>query len=432
MPYHTAALAGRYARKTILKAGLTAAGGLAADLMFAPHYWSGVQAAGAATAPRQASTGTTAGLGALTAANLDFALRLQSTLLKSAAGENLFFSPLSISTALAMIFAGSAGTTQKAMAATLAYKSLSPKDVNATSFSLLTSLQKRDTTVKLSIADSIWVRMGVVVVPAFTAALRSSYNATLQALDFKSPQAPVTINAWVKQQTHGLIPSIVQSIDADTMLFLINALYFKGTWSSPFNQMSTQPAPFTTASGKQKTVPMMSQTGSFGHIRSATAEIIRLPYGAGSFAMYIVLPPAGTTLSAFVSRLTPSAWSALVASLTPQHGSIQMPRFSATYAAGLKPALSTMGMAQAFDPESAAFPGILVKQRAFISEIKHRAVMHVDESGTEAAAVTSIGVGATAVIEPMFNMVVNRPFVCAIRDDATGTLLFTGAIADPS
>lgn len=432
MSYCLPGLASRHTRKSVLQAGLRAAGGIGAGAALGSRFWNDLPAADAAACTSQTAAGATPSLAALTAANLDFALRLQTTLLKGAAGQNLFFSPLSITTALAMVFAGSAGSTQKAMATTLAYKSLSPKDVNAATYGLLAGLRQRDANVKLSIADSIWLRTGVAAVPAYTAALRTSYSAVLQTLDFKNPQAAATINAWVKQQTQGLIPTIVQSIPADTMMYLINALYFKSAWSSPFRPMSTQPGQFTTASGKQKTVPMMAQTDSFDHAKSATAEIIRLPYAAGGFAMYVVLPPAGTSAPDFLSRLTPATWNALIAGLTPQHGSIQMPRFSVTYSAGLKPALSTLGMAQAFDSASATFPGILQNQRAFISDVQHKAVMHVDESGTEAAAVTSIGVGATAIIASMFNMVVNRPFACVIRDDTTGTLLFAGMIEDPS
>jgi serpin B len=408
---------------------------MAAGLTFGARFCSGAPGADAAAAGVSRASrpaGTPSGVDALVAANLDFAFRLQTAMLKGAAGQNLFISPLSVATALAMVFSGSAGSTQKAMATTLAYKSLSQRDVNAATLALLTGLQQRDKSIKLSIANSIWLRLGATVAPTFMATMHGSYGAALQTLDFTTPQAPATINAWVSKQTHGLIPSIVRSIDADTLMFLINALYFKGAWSSPFRQMSTQPAPFTTAAGKRATVPMMAQSGGFAYAKSASAEIIRLPYGAGGFAMYIVLPATGTSLPAFLGRLNPSAWHGLLSGLKPQHGSIQMPRLSVTFGAGLKPVLSAMGMGEAFDPNTATFPGILQKQNAYITDVQHKAVMHVDENGTEAAAVTSIGVGATAVIADMFHMVVDRPFMCAIRDETTGSLLFTGMIADPT
>lgn len=433
MPYFPLDLAGCHTRKSVLKASLTAAGSLGAGMAFGPRSWQGLASAAAAARDTEPAVATrsAATVSALTTANLDFAFRLQSTLLKGATNQNLFFSPLSVATALAMVYDGSAGATQKAMASTLAYKSLLPKDVNSAMFDLLLGLQQRDVNIKLSIANSMWLRLGATVVPAFKTAMRSSYNAALQSLDFKSAKAPATINAWVNQQTHGLIPSIVGSIDADTMLLLIDALYFKGTWSALFSKSATQPGPFTTGSGKTKTVPMMDQTGQFMHLKSSAAEIIRLPYGAGGFAMYVVLPPSGTSAPAFAGRLNPAGWNALLAGLKPQHGNIQMPRFSVTYSAGLKSTLSAMGMAQAFSPSTASFPGILQGQHAFITGVQHKAVMRVDESGTEAAAVTSIGVGATAMIVPAFHMVVNRPFLCAIRDDTTGTLLFSGVIVEP-
>ncbi len=434
MPHNHSDLARRHSRKTVLRTSLMVAGGIGAGLAIGARFGDAVppvEAASAASRSYTLATGTSS-LDLLVAANLDFAFRLQNTLLKNAGGQNLFFSPLSVATALAMVFNGAAGSTQKAMAATLAYKSLSQAQINTATFGLLTGLRQRDSAIKLSIADSLWVRLGVSVAPAFTATLRNSYNASLQALDFKNPHAPDTINAWVKEQTHGLIPSIVKSIDADTVMFLINALYFKGAWSAQFRAPATQPGPFTTGSGKRKTLMMMEQTGTFAYAKSAAAEAIRLPYGAGRISMYVVLPASNTSLPAFLSRLNPSTWNALLAGLAPQHGSIQMPKFSVAYGSSLKPALSAMGMAQAFDPNTASFTGILEKQRAFITDVQHKAVMDVDENGTQAAAVTSIGVGATAVMVDSFHMAVNRPFFCAIRDDATGTLLFAGAIVDPS
>jgi serine protease inhibitor len=431
MPQNPPVLAQIHTRKSILRTGLLAAGGIGGGLALGSRLGSDLtpaEVAAAGTSPVLAPPP----VGSLAAANLDFAFRLQNTLLKSIAGQNLFFSPLSITTALAMVYNGAAGSTQKAMAATLAYKTLSQAQINAATYSLLTGLQQRDADIKLNIANSMWLRLGVPVVPAFSATLRSSYSATLQNLDFKSPHAPDTINAWVKQQTHGLIPEIVKSISADTMMFLINAMYFKAAWSVPFGKLATRPAPFTTGAGKQKSVPMMAQTSSFAYRKSATAEVIRLPYATGQFAMYVVLPAANTTLPAFLSRLTPGTWKAFLAGLVPQHGSIQLPKFSVSFGAGLKPALSALGMAQAFDPNSASFPGILAKQRAFITDVQHKAVMKVDENGTQAAAVTSIGVGATAVLIDTFHMIVNRPFFCAIRDEVTGTLLFAGAVEDPS
>jgi serpin B len=407
---------------------MAAAGGIGAGLVLGAGLPGGTFGAEAQAA---GGTSTTAATGALLAANLGFGFRLQQTLVKSGLGQNLFFSPLSISTALAMVYDGAAGATQQVMATALGFKGLRPADVNAASLSILNALRGRDPQVTLSIADSLWLRQGVAAVPSFAAALKTYYGAGCQSLDFSKPSAPGAINAWVSKETHGLIPSIVKSISAATVMFLVNALYFKGAWSERFEAAATQPGPFTTGSGNVVSVPMMVHSGTYQYAKTLTAEAIRLPYASGNISMYIVLPAAKSSLQAFVGGLNAATWTALVRSLTPQYGGIQMPKFSVSYGASLKPALTALGMGQAFDPAKAAFPGIIAHQKAYITDVLHKAIMKVDEQGTLAAAVTSIGVGATAIMQAGFKMVVNRPFFCAIRDDVSGTLLFAGAIVNP-
>ncbi|HEX3641967.1 MAG TPA: serpin family protein, partial [Ktedonobacteraceae bacterium] len=186
--------------------------------------------------------------------------------------------------------------------------------------------------------------------------------------------------------------------------------------------------------GKTITVPMMSNKDTFSYARSDTNEIIQLPYGTKKMSMYIVLPASNSSLKALLSNLNVAQWNALLKTLTPQYGRIRLPKFTVTYETGLKPALTTLGMGQAFDSLKATFPGIIEHQRVFISEVKHKAIMKIDEYGTLAAAITSIEI-ANLPIAPMmgqFDMIVNRPFFCVIRDDVTGTLLFMGAIVKPS
>jgi serpin B len=253
----------------------------------------------------------------------------------------------------------------------------------------------------------------------------------LKALDFGDPRAPGTINAWVKQQTHGLIPSIVKTIDPATVLYLINALYFKGAWTAPFDTSATHPGPFTTGSGARKSMPMMSRNGTFSYVKTGRYEAIRLPYASGKLSMYIVLPAKTSNLQTLVGGLSAATWTALVASLTPSHGAVAVPRFMVDFDTSLKPSLSALGMGIAFDPNRATFGDMIQGERAYITDVRHRAIMKVDEAGTLAAAVTSIGIGVTAIQQDTFNMVVNRPYFCAIRDDVTGTLLFMGAVVNP-
>jgi serpin B len=417
----------RYTRRAAIRGGLLAAGAASAALTMGATLPARVLAAGAQAT---GSTGPSPA-GALLAANLDFGFRLQNALAKAGLGQNLFFSPLSISTALAMVYNGAAGATQQAMAGALGYKTLRPSEVNAASLGLLTALRARDPQVALSIADSVWLRNGFAVVPGFAATLKTYYGAGLQSLNFGDSHAPGIINAWVSRETHGLIPSIIKSIDAATVMYLINAVYFKAAWSSPFQASETSPGTFTAGGGRPISVPMMANVGMFSYSKSESTEAIRLPYGVGKISMYIVLPAANSSLQACMKGLDAAAWTALVKTLRPQHGIIRMPRFSVSYGTSLKPALTALGMGQAFDPNTAVFPGIIQHERAFITDALHKALVKVDENGTLAAAVTSIGIGATAVIADTFTMDVNRPFFCAIRDDVSGALLFMGGIVNP-
>jgi serpin B len=412
----------QYSRRSALQRGLVLAGGagLAMAALGRPAAtWAQAQ---------------TTDVGRLVAANLDFGFRLYAALAKGSGGQNLFYSPLSVSLALEMVYNGARTTTQQAMARTLGLGSMGTPLLNSTSASLLAHLQALDSKVALSIADSLWLRRGYTLLPAFQQAVAASYGAQISMLDFADPHAPGTINAWVNRQTHGLIPSIIKDIPSQMILYVINALYFKAPWSSPFRQSSTSPGPFTIAGGQQKTLPMMRNLGAYHYVKAAGYEAIALPYAAGKLAMYIVLPSVSNGLHGFQSGLDAATWSSLIQSLTPQEGTIVLPRFGVDYSASLNAALSALGMGIAFDTKRADLSGMvqLTGQRAYISEVKHRSVLKVDEQGTLAAAVTSVGVGAMSMPQAVFSMVVNRPFFCAIRDETTGTLLFMGAITNPS
>jgi serpin B len=368
---------------------------------------------------------------ALAAANLGFALRLHGVLAQAAAGKNLFFSPLSVSIALAMVYNGARGSTLQAMARTAGFTGMSAADLNQAVSALLAGLHSRDRQVTLQLADSLWYRQGIGVAPAFVAALKATYGADATALDFASPSAPATINAWVKRQTHGLIPSIVGRIAPQDVLYLVNALYFKARWAAQFSPLNTAPGPFTLQNGQKVSVPMMTNNGSYGYAAAPDYQAISLPYESGQFSLVVVLPASASSLARFQHGLSAASWQQLVGTLTPHYGRLGLPRFTVDYSAGLRPALSDLGMAIAFDPNQANLSGMFTAIRGYISSVQHRAVMEVNERGTKAAAVTSVGVSATAVPSQSFSMVVNRPFFCAIRDNVSGTLLFIGSIVDP-
>ncbi|MGH2388250.1 MAG: serpin family protein [Chloroflexota bacterium] len=405
----------RPSRRAVLRAGLL--GGAALTI----RPWSFGTAADAAPLPADT----------LAAANLTFAFRLRNAVSGTGAPTNLLLSPLSVSIALAMVFNGAHGATRRAMAAAMNLGTMTTADLNKANAALLAGLPTRDDKVDLEIADSLWQRQDLTLLPSFIAAVGKAYGAAPTRLDFADPRAPSVINAWVKKHTHGLIPRIVKQIPPEMVLFLVNALYFKGPWSAQFDPHATSPGPFTLQGGAMVKVPMMSHTSSYSYTKQPGYEAIRLPYASGQFSMYLFLPAASTSLSAFLAGLNAHSWATMLKGLSSRHGTIMMPRFSVNYTASLNDALGSLGMGVAFDRNQADFSAMARGRQLFISDVRHAAVMKVDEKGTIAAAVTSIGVGTTAIMEPQFTMTVNRPFFCAIRDETTGTILFLGTVVDP-
>jgi serine protease inhibitor len=362
-------------------------------------------------------------------AQVAFAFRLLSQLTAAKAGQNIIFSPLSVALALAMTAAGARGATQKAILRTLGLGTTTPAVLNRSSAALLAAIQSRDPKLKLQIADSFWTRLGLKVRPQFAQTLRAVYNADIASVDFRTPNAAAVINSWVSRKTHGLIPQIVSgSIPADVLLYLINAVYFHGDWSAPFRG-GTAPQQFTLLSGAKVQTPLMTNRGMFQHAVGPSLEAIRLPYGNGTIAMYVLLPAASGAFPTFLRSLNSAVLEDAIAALAPQQGTIQLPRFTTSYGTDLRPALTALGMGQAFGP-SADLSGMLIDAHTAIDAVLHRALIAVNEEGTTAAAVTGV-IGITAVMPSEFTMTVNRPFFLVLRDERTGVPLFMGSIVDP-
>jgi serpin B len=369
----------------------------------------------------------------LVAADTKFGFNLYSQLTKRGADKNIFVSPASIALALAMTYNGASGETQKAMTRALELQGLTLAEINAANAQLKTALENADPKVKLEIANSLWAREGVQFQPEFVKANRDFYKAEVAELDFNQSSAVATINAWVSKSTHGKIDKIVDQISRDTLLFLINAIYFKGSWSEKFDAALTKEENFTLAGGKQMKHPLMSQSGRYAYFENDKFQAVALPYGDKRINMYLFLPNQNSTLAEFHKALTAQSWAEWMSRFVQMKGDISLPRFKVEYETTLKGALSALGMGAAFD-ENADFSAMLKPPaRAFISEVKHKAFAEVNEEGTEAAAVTSVEMRTTSLGPPpkTFRMVVDRPFFFAIRDNQTGAVLFMGSIAEP-
>jgi serine protease inhibitor len=349
------------------------------------------------------------------------------------AGRNIFISPLSVAMALGMTYNGAAGETQAAMQETLELQGLSLDEVNQSYRSLIDLLRNLDPTVEFILANSIWYRDGFPVIQDFLDVNREYFDAEVTGLDFDSPSAAPTINAWVDEKTNGRITEIVDNpIDPMLVMFLINAIYFKGDWTYQFDQGLTSDAPFYLEGGGQVQVPMMRTSGEIeiGRYGDTELEAIDLPYGGKAYSMTIVMPvDGGGTLGELVQSLNAARWAEIIAGLTTAETQVWMPKYTLEYELTLNAVLEALGMGIAFDEFNADFSKIYDgPENLFISRVKHKTFVDVNEEGTEAAAVTSVEVGVTGMPP---TVMVNRPFVFAIREKFSGTILFVGRIVNP-
>jgi serpin B len=370
------------------------------------------------------------------AANVQFALTMLQQLDNPKAGENLCFSPLSLALALSMTLNGAEGETYDAIAKTLGYTEQQLDAINAHSRALSRLLKPADESITTHMANGLWVQQGFPLKPDFLRALLSYYEARAETVDFLKPEATAdAINAWVKEQTQGLIEKLFQAgdFDAQTRLALVNTLYFEGKWQYPFPKDATQDAPFYLESGATKQVPMMRLSERLPYLRGEGFEVVALPYGEGDYRFYLFLPDKGRTVADLCKQLTPENWAKWLAEFRTVQGSLQMPRFKIEAKYDLKPPLSALGMGVAFDPDRADFSRIadVSPERLFIQKAIQKAVVEVDEEGTKAAAATGITVGVTSVPVDQFNLVVDRPFLFAIVHQPTGVVLFLGIVRSP-
>lgn len=368
----------------------------------------------------------------LVEANTRFGFKLFQEVTKKDGNKNVFVSPTSIAIALSMTYNGANGETQQAMANALSLQGMSLPELNQANNTLKTSLENADPAVQMSIANSLWSKQGISFKPEFLQQNKQFYGAKVQELDFAKPESVKVINNWVNENTKGKIDSIVDQLKPDDVLFLINAIYFKGNWTKPFDKEQTTKRPFNLADGSQKQQPMMSQSGKYKYYENDLFQAVSLPYGKGRMSLYVFLPNKTTNLNSFEEQLHSEQWQKWMNQFQMRQGSVQLPRFKFDYNITLNKALKSLGMEKAFSPR-ADFSNMTSASVA-INEVKHKTFLEVNEEGTEAAASTSVGMVLTSARMPAetpFKMVVDRPFFCAIRDNQTGTILFMGSIKEP-
>ncbi|GBD94795.1 serpin [bacterium BMS3Abin05] len=348
--------------------------------------------------------------------------------------QNIFISPLSVSVALGMTVNGAAGETENAMKSTLGFGDMSQTEMDQSYKSLIELLRQLDPNVIFQLANSIWCKQGYSFEQDFLNKTRTYFQAEVKSLNFSDPKTVDIINQWAKDHTNGKITRILDNIPSDMIMYLINAIYFKGTWTYRFNKDYTKSDLFYLSDGTQDSCKLMNQKGDFEYFSTGRFEAIDLPYGDGAYSMTVFLPREGVDIDSLIAQLTPVAWRQWMAKFSKQSGTILLPKFKIHYDILLNNVLQKLGMEIAFNPQRADFTRMLKIQQqgnVYIGMVKHNTFVRVDEEGTEAAAVTTVGIGVTSVGPRGFLMVVNRPFLFVIREHASNTILFAGKIVRP-
>jgi serine protease inhibitor len=360
---------------------------------------------------------------------------------QAATGGNVVVSPLSIEVAMSMARAGAGGTTAAEIDAAMHFPSTGrDTQMNALTRDLATQdtappvsspAASRDPNAPpaapiLTIANGMFVQQGQPIGQAFLQTMATDYGSGVRTVDFRSPSATAQINAWVRTQTANRIQQLFDAIDPDTRLVLANAVYLKADWATPFAQQPTSDATFTTAAGKQITVPTMHQDGTLGYTSSDSWQAVALPYAGGTLTMYVIVPTADTSLA---DLLAPATLAQISNGLRPTSMSLALPRWTSTTKLNLEPVLTTLGIHAAFTT-AADFAGIAPE--LLIGQAIHRATITVDEWGTEAAAVTGLAFAASSEMAPPLTVRADHPFAYAIVNAQTGVVVFEGSVADPT
>lgn len=366
----------------------------------------------------------------IVAATSDFAFPLLHEINATQPDENVFISPLSASMALGMTMNGAAGETYEAMRTAMGFGELEEAEINRGFRDLIALLRGLDRSTVFEIANSAWYRQDFTVRSSFLEAIGTWFDAEAAALDFEDPAAVDVINGWVDTRTHGRIEKIIDAIETSNVMFLINAIYFDGTWRHRFDPAATQPAPFHALDGSTTPVPLMHQRLTVAYGETPDLQVVDLPYGNGAFRMTVLLPREGEDVNELVASLDRAGWEALLADLPEREIDLHLPKFTLEYEREMNDDLAALGMGQIFcdwpGPGVADFSRVSA-ERVCVSLVKQKTFVDVHERGTEAAAVTVVVFDRTsAPATPVVR--VDRPFVFALRERLSGTILFVGKV----
>jgi serpin B len=367
--------------------------------------------------------------------NNRFALDLYARL-RTGQSDNLFFAPGSLSTALAMTYAGAKGETVEQMAKVL-HLTLPQENLHPAFGDLRRYWDGggKESGYRLSVANRLWGQEGFHFLPGFLAVTRQHYGAELAQVDFarQTESARQRINAWVEEQTQGKIRDLIPPgvLDSMTRLVLTNAIYFKGIWTEQFRKEATHQAPFRVSTGRQAEVPLMYRSDDFRYWAGDGLKVLELPYGKGDLAMLVLLPDEIEGLAALEGKLTADSFSRWQSGLRKQEVRVYLPRFKLDSQFQLAEVLKAMGMTRVFTPGEAELTGMSSEEELYVSAVIHKAFVDVNEEGTEAAAATGVEVKSAEAIEGPAVFRADHPFVFLIRDNRTGGILFLGRLVNP-
>jgi serpin B len=369
----------------------------------------------------------------LATANTGFAFDLLKQIVKEQPDTNVFISPFSVSTVLQMTANGAAGDTKAEMQRVLKTAGLPAGTLNSACKDLNQPLNSQPGVI-LNLPNAIWYKKEIRLKPEFVSVNQQFFQAELGGVDFSKPESAQTINQWADKSTHGKIKQVVQwPFDPMTRVILANAIYFKGKWERPFNKSDTRRDVFHLSAAGEKQIPMMWQHGHFNYQQGDGFQAVRLPYAGGQLQMYLFLPDTNSGPTKLLADLNADTWrDKILPKFQDEEGTLVLPRFKLDYDVTLNNPLKALGMRQAFT-KGADFSA-MADEPLFVSEVKQKSFVEVNEEGTEAAAVTTVVMKSLAIREPMksFKMIVDRPFFFMIGDDSTKSILFMGVVHDPA
>lgn len=356
----------------------------------------------------------------------DFIHALQET---QSADENLFVSPLSLHMALGMLLNGAEKETAQEIQKALKMDDVALSELNAAYKTLINDLPVADSKVSLGLANSLWYKSDFTVENNFQSILKSAFESEITGLPFDDA-AKDRINQWASDKTNGRIKKVLDKISPDHVMFLLNALYFKGDWKFRFDQKKTADTPFKLENGQNKNVKMMFASSEFKTGSGNNYDAVQLPYANGQFNMTLLVPRGQSTVDDVLKGVTGDGWSQLNSKMMERGVTVGLPKFTLGYSGQLKTTLKKMGIQRAFD-ESAQLGNINKTARLYVDFVKQDAYLGIDEQGTEAAAVTTVGVGVTSAGPEPPRFICDRPFGLIISENTSNTILFMGRIKNP-